>query len=295
MAGPHALHELGKRGSANFEALVLQAAFGKQADVTGTDTMPLSVNTKKVPHSSPISKTAHMEPVVDVTGIRPSSPQKEKAASHYALGDKYPIDSYMQVKQASDFFTTYGKRLEPVERHEFCSNLVKRAGDLRIQLPEVIRKYGSEKYASVHEIELALDTRRALLQMDQEACELLDKVAEAIPVMPPSDFCTVLGNFDQAYDLDHYYDSDVMDPYYSTYGFIKNAEDEKATFADTIGNMHVTAADLDKLKNNKAWLTKTFGEDFCEEYCKDPVDIYKSMPVEQKKLIMRMATENSPV
>jgi hypothetical protein len=283
--------------SANIDELVLRDAFGKHADVTSTVDMPVSVDPKKMslPASSSIKKTAHMEPIVDVTHLDVPATLREKKAQRYALSDRYPLDSYAQVKQAADFFSSYGRRLSPEDRHEFCSNLVKRASDLSIELPAIVRKYGSEKYASASELEVALDTRRTLLSDNREAMGLLDKIAEAAAVMPPSDFCTLLSQFDQSYDLDHHYDANVMDPYYSTYGFQKTAEDEKAEFSVTIGNLHVHAKDLDGLKGNKKWLTDTFGEDFCEEYCKDPIGIYKSMPVEQKKLIIRMATENSPV
>jgi hypothetical protein len=38
----------------------------------------------------------------------------------------------------------------------------------------------------------------------------------------------------------------------------------------------------------------TFGADFADEFQKDPVAIYKSMPREQKKMLRRMATDNAP-
>jgi hypothetical protein len=40
---------------------------------------------------------------------------------------------------------------------------------------------------------------------------------------------------------------------------------------------------------------KIFGLEFAEEFHKDPITIYKSLPVEQKRLIIRLAQDNAPV
>lgn len=274
----------------------LASAFGvKEAEVTGTSTMPLSAAaTKPEATKATVRKTAHLRPVVDVTDKEAMSTSTEKKASLYALGDKYPLDSYEQVKRASAYFDEYGKRFAPADRHEFCVNMVKRAQELGIPVSDEARKYGSEKYASAEELEVAIDARRALVS-DASQLAFLHQIKEAAAVVPPEDYVVLLSEFDKTAGLAHYYDGDVIDPYASTYGFEKDAEDEKKTFTDVIGNYYVTAADLDRLKSNKPGLKNTFGDDFCEEFCKDPVGIYKSLPVEQKKLLIRMATENSPV
>lgn len=282
MAGPHELGHVARE-------------MGKAGEVTGTTCMPISADPTKKPSTpmAAIKKSAHLRPVVDVTDKEPEKMASIKKASRYALGDKYPLDSYEQVKLANDYFAEYGRKLSPEERHAYCANLVKRASELQIPLHDVVRKYGSEKYASAGEVAMAIDTRRGVISPEHN--ELLDKIAAAMPAMPPEDFIIVLSEFDKVAGIDHLYDADVMDPFYTAYGFEKTAEDDKENFTDVVGNYYVTAADLKRLCSNKQWLESTFGGDFCEEYCKDPVGIYKSMPVEQKKLIIRMATENSPV
>jgi hypothetical protein len=223
-------------------------------------------------------------------------PEVEKKASFYALPSqhRYPLDNYQQVKEASQYFELFSKRMPPEDRHEYCVNLVKRANDLSMQLPAVVRKYGSEKYASAYEIDMALDTRRRLL-LDPTDRKLLDKIASVLPTLAPGEFCDLLSGFDQLVGLSYHYDKDVMDPFYSTYGFSKTAEEDPEDFSDTIGNYHVTQSQLKTLgQGNFSWLKKTFGLDFAQEFVKDPVGIYKSLPVDQKKLVIRMATENSP-
>jgi len=246
--------------------------------------------------TAPVRAPQHMNPVVDVTGKeRPETP-KEKKASFFALPShaRYPLDSYQQVKEASAYFEVFGKRMDPVDRHEFCVNLVKRAEDLAVPLQDNVRKYGSTKYASSTELGAAIGTRSQLLN-DPADRALLSKVASQIGTMAPHDFCALLGEFDQSRGLHHHYDGHVMDPFYSTFGFEKQAAEDES-WSDVVGNYHITKHELETFAlNHWMQLKKIFGMDFAEEFKKDPIGIYSSMPVEQKKLIIRMATENSPV
>jgi hypothetical protein len=266
------------------------------AEVVGTSSMPLSCDTtaKAEPTKAVVKKTAHLRPVVDVTEKEAMTQTTVKKASRYALGERYPLDSYEQVKRASAYFDEYGKCFSPAERHEYCVNMVKRAQELGIPVSDEARKYGSEKYASAIELQFAIDARKALID-DADLRGLYDELVKSAALMPPEEYAVVLGELDKAAGVAAYYDRDVPDPFASTFGFDKTAEDEKKTFTDIIGNYYVTAADLERLKSNKPGLKSTFGDDFCEEFCKDPVGIYKSLPVDQKKLLIRMATENSPV
>ena len=319
-----------KLAASNLQRLKFAAAF-KAADVTGTNLMVQSSDDKDgkdtnpaatikktsstghllpghrghqdvppevapaVAGKNPTSAPQHMNPVVEVTGKEPKKEESEKKASRFALPSfgRYPLDTYGQVKQASAYFEEYGRRMPPVDRHEFCVNLVKRAEALLIPVSDTVKKYGSEKFASAYEIEAALDTRRQLL--DREDIVVLDKLASAMPSMDPSTFSNVLGAFDESRGLHRHYDSHVMDPFYSTFGFEKKAEDEE-TWSDVVGNYNITAHELKTFAGSQ-WmrLKKQFGHDFADEFRKDPIGIYKSLPVEQKKLIIRLATENSPV
>ncbi len=246
----------------------------------------------KAPERAP----QHMNPVVDVSTKERPVHGTEKKASRFALPTygKYPLDSYAQVKEASAYFEVFGKQMDPVDRHEYCVNLVKRAEELSVTLGDDARKYGSIKYASAHELQVAFDTRAQLLDNAEDRA-VLTKVASQIGTMDPSDFCALLGAFDESRGLHHHYDSHVMDPYYSTFGFQKQAAEDES-WSDVVGNYHITKHELDTFAlNHWMQLKKIFGMDFAEEFKKDPIGIYSSMPVEQKKLIIRMATENSPV
>jgi hypothetical protein len=305
----------------------------KEAEVTGTSSMPISIEgagldnegpqrtIKKtsslgrlVPHhgneasvppdvappvyeKNPEQAPQHMNPVVDVTDNEVRKPVKEKKASRYAQPtyERYPLDSYEQVKQAAAYFGEYGERFEPVDRREYCVNLVKRASELSIHLDDRIRKYGSEKYASAQEIRAALDMRKELLSQPDEV-DLLNKVASIQPSLEPNDFAAVLNEFDRVSGIHGQYDRTIYDPYYSTFGFQKTAEEDPSSWSDVVGNLHITGHELQTFAMNH-WmkLKAQFGMDFADEFKKDPIGIYNSMPVEQKKLIIRLATENAPV
>lgn len=241
--------------------------------------------TKEQPGKNPQAKT--MKPHVNVSSQEPPKVMAEKKASRTALGERYPLDSYEQVKTASVYFDEWYKRMDPADRHEFAVNMTKRASELGIKFSETAQKYGSETYAPEPEIKIAMDSRRTVLLGKDNALAVLDKLAEAQPELPPELFCETLSQFDKAAGLDAYYDSDVLDPYFSTYGFEK-----QATFSETLGNITVNEPDLEHLANKRLGLVKgTFTEELAEEFRKDPIGIYKSLPVEQRKVLANMARE----
>lgn len=262
----------------------------------------------KTPERLP--QAGHLRPTVDVSNHAPPTPVHEKKASLFAVPSqsKYPLDSYDQVKRASAYFDEYRGHMAPPTRREFAANLVTRADDLAIPVSDEARKYGSAGFAPEHEIKAAFDARRIELVENTEALALLgevekvarfrmwktagdEKVAQAAS---PEGVVELLAEFDKVAGLNHHYDRGIPDPFYSVFGFEKRAEDS-AAWSDVVGNMYVTAADLKRLgKIGAQTLKHTFGEDFQKEYIKDPVAIYNSLPLDQKKMLINMATGTQP-
>jgi protein-tyrosine-phosphatase len=227
-----------------------------------------------------------MSPHVDVSCHEPPKLIQEKKAERTALRGRYPLDSYEHVKKASAYFDEWYKRFSPEDRHEFATNMVKRAQELGISVSEIAQKYGSETYASESDVKIALDIRKSLVE-DETQRKVLDKLAHIRPMVEPELFCNTLSEFDKMAGLDFLYDRDVPDPYYSTYGFEKKAE-----FSETIGNLTVHGQDLEYLAIKRLPLVKgTFTEELAEAFRKDPVGIYKSLPLEQRKVFANMARE----
>jgi hypothetical protein len=239
----------------------------------------------KLPQAAPIR--VH----VDTTGKdAPAAAPATKEAHTYALPafSRYPLDSYAQVKQADAYFQEWGDRFAPVLRREYCSNLVKRASALGIEVCPKAAKYGSVDYASQGELDAALLMRNGVLKeaSHKEALVMLGGFRET---MQPEDFAVALSEFDKVAGIDHLYDRDVYDPWFTTFGS-KTASDDGAIL---VGNDYISQQDLKNFaKTNSCKLKDTFGEDFAEEFRKDPVAITKSLPVDQKKIVIRLAASS---
>jgi len=229
-----------------------------------------------------------MKPHVDVTGKEPTKTASIKKVSQYALGDKYPLDSYEQVKAASAYFNEYGRRFAPEDRREYCSNLLKRAEALNITVGDDVRRYGGETFADDMELKIACDLRKGLLH-DERFIAVLDGLYEKRAEIGPEMFAATLSEFDKLAGIANEYDKEIPDPYYSTFNKVAEVE-----FSEVIGNDMVTEERLRYCaKVGSRALRDTFGEDFMVEFQKDPVGIFKSLPRDQKIVIMRMASDNT--
>lgn len=258
------------------------------------------VNEEHVPGEAPTCcpQMSPPKPHVDVSSHEPPKVVQEKKASRYALPERemYPLDNYVQVKEAAAYFDDVYKFMAPPDRHEYASNLTKRAHELGIYPGELAEKYGSATYAPEHDINVCLDARRTNL-LNETHVAVLDKLAQARFVMTPEDFAITLHEFDKMACLDQYY-GDIPDAYFTTFGKTAaqgNEEDPEA--AVVIGNEYITRRRLTEyLKNNAATLKLRFGDEAAEELAKDPQSIFNSLPRDQKLVIMRMANnDDAPV
>jgi hypothetical protein len=287
----------------------------KQADVTGTNLMPVGAPTytdkdrsltKTIPKVGAALETTEgqsgkqLEQLpqakpfrlrVDTTDKEAPTVASTKQAQHYALPSfgRYPLDSYGHVKQAAAYFTDNYKFMVPEIRREYCQNLTKRASELGIEVTPEIRKYGSSSYAPAPEVEAALSGRTGVIKTAMHL-DGLERLRQVRALMAPDDFAVALGEFDKVAGLVELYDRDILDPYYSTFGE-KRAEAEDEAFL--IGNDYISAADLKTFaKTCSGKLMDMFGKDFVEEFRKDPAGILRSMPSDQKKIIIRLASSS---
>lgn len=273
-----------KTGSALEEYLLKGAAEApppEGADMAGTS--------GEQPPSLPQAKP--LNPRVNVGGKEAPKELKVKKASRFALPsiERYPLDSYTDAEKAVGYFEKFASQFTPRQRREFCQNLSGRADELGIKVGHEIRKYGSATYAPEHEIAAALDTRRLVVPEAQDRL-VLDKLAAARPTLPADIFAESLSEFDRITGIDHLYGQAVIDPFYATFGEKTASEDDGLSYIE--GNDTVTNKLLLQLGRSPCEaMKKTFGYDFVEEFKKDPVGIFKSLPVDQKKLVSRMAND----
>lgn len=250
----------------------------------------------KMPTHAPQSHV--LRPHVDVSDKEAPRHVEEKKAEFTACPmnypDRYPLDTFEQVKKASAYFEEYGGRFAPIERREFCQNMVKRADALAIPVSKTARKYAADGFAPMDEIKTAMDGRKRLLT-DEVAYAVLDKLEEKLAATSPALFCATLGEFDKAVGLDRHYDNGVYDPYFSTYGCLFKVSQDKDAWSWIDGNTYLTYADLKNIvKTRVPSLSQTFGEDFVKELRTDPIGIFDSLPRDQKRMVAAMAVDNVP-
>ena len=231
-----------------------------------------------------------MRPHVDVAGKDAKNKLVEKKAQVCALDGRYPLDSYEQVKTASAYFDTYEKFFTPEQRREFCSNLVKQADVMGIKVSEEARSYGANTYTSNYMLKAAIDSRRNLINSEThpEALEVLDKIASWQRAVPPEEYASALVEFDRAMGFDSaHYQQHLIDPYRGTFGIEKSAE-----WSEMIGDKRVDETSLKQLVSKGLNSVKAvFSCDLVKEFAKDPVGIFKSLPIDQRKIIVNMASE----
>ena len=242
-------------------------------------------------HAERAKKAQVMSPHVDVSGSEAPAFLQEKKAQAYALPDqdRYPLDNYAQVQRAVGYFTGHSSLMKVADRRVYCRNLEKRASELGIETTHAIGKYASAQYAPDHEVELAFDARRTLL--GEEHCAQLDKLASHREDTDPEVFCIALHEFDKHAGIQHTYDSQVPDPFWSLFGFQKEAKE--STFI--VGNDIITSDQLLNFSLGRAeYLVGHFGEAFEAKFRKEPIKTFNALPIDQKKVVIRMATDNSP-
>lgn len=240
-----------------------------------------------------LPQARQMKPHVLVTAAKVNpSDAVCKEASAYALPSqqKYPLDSYVQVKTASAYFDDFYKDFAPEDRHEYAMNLVKRASEIGLSVSERARRYGASTYASDEDIKVAYEVRDKTCGWDDDARKMFHELFEKRAGLEPEVFARALTELDRATGVNHEYDRNVPDAYFSTFGDEKLAEEKE--FTEVLGNDVVTGCQLARLaKAPPHALIQTFDPDFCKEFRKSPVSIYKSMPLDQRKILARMAAE----
>lgn len=237
-----------------------------------------------------------LTPHVDVTSHQPPKVVKEKIAQHYAMPSicRYPLDGLHQVKVASIYFDENYKEMEPPDRREFASNLVKRAHAISMPVSDVAEHYGAPGYAPRVHIMTELAAREDLVK-EAEDRGLYDELKERVGELPPDVFAHALWEIDKHAGIDEAYDKDCMDPWYTVFGTEKVAADvPDPKDSVVLGAEYMKVPDLVEFAQSKPKMIEArFGKDFCSEFQKDPAGIFDTLPRDQKIIVMRMVN-NSP-
>ena len=241
------------------------------------------------PEDSPKKKKASaLQPYVDITGLE-APPQFEKRASVRMAGHM-PIDSYGEVMDAQKWFNENPDTLHPEARRDFCIKLASRAVEIGQPVVDRIRKYAGAGFAPDGEVRVAVSTRMQFWPEDSPEHGVLNGLMDKYASVQPEVFCEALKQFDEANGLNHYWDAGIYDPWYSTFGFTKTAQWEFSTHGDKINEEQL------KQVSNAAHpqISSYFGDEIANELRKSPVNIFSSLPLDSKRIIMRIVNDPQP-
>jgi hypothetical protein len=196
---------------------------------------------------------------------------------------KYAMPDATHVKTAAMYFDKYAMDLAPEHRHRFASAVCSRADELEVDISgnQLLHKWASSDWNQ--HVNAHLEQRKSLLPRNDKARGILDKLAASLTETTPEDAASALQAFDQATGLTRYYDRGLTDPYASTMGKVATG------WSDEVDGHELTEADLRKAASSPK-LAGYLGSSFAEQFGKDPVAIFESLPTPEKVLIKQVAT-----
>ncbi len=230
-----------------------------------------------------------VSPYVDVAEWEPGAGLIEKTAApkRTLLNGKYPVDSMEQVKLAQDYFGEYGFSFHPRERREYCVKLAARMDELGMTPNSEVQSYAAEGYGDA--VGAHINFRKQYVGEDFHSA--LDTLMEKQAYVKPETFAEALATFDTVANIKHLWDSEIPNPWLSTYGTTleKIAADEWSW--DTNG-VRVDEGDLENLAANGHHLVKkSFGEKFADEFSKSPKTFFEALPLPNKLVLGRLAMD----
>lgn len=199
---------------------------------------------------------------------------------------KYPIDTASQVERADAYFRRYRERFTPFERHEYCVKLAARADELGLEVSKEVKDYGS-KQMEMPRVKVAVFQRMRHFREGTSEHGLLKEMMDKCASIKPEVLATSIEHFDQLTGMDKMWDNGIPDPYASVFGMVKKAE-----WSFTHGNETTNETRLkDAAKRRISAIEQHFGEEVAKEFKKDPVQIFDSLPLDSKRIIMHIAAQ----
>jgi hypothetical protein len=251
----------------------------------GTSAGALDVNGLVRQDSQSTNMPAQKSRVVNVTGKTPELRVKKASSTRYALGDKYPIDSYQDVERAVDYWSQHWPAMSPEDRREYAVKTAARASELGITITEELERYGAQEYAP--DIEAHIASRKASLP--KEAASVYAELQTKMASMEPEEFATVLGEMDKVAGLVPYYGGTIKDPFYSTFGPASKIKQANWYWQSTVGD-YLSADDLNWLvRNGRGVMTKHFSHAIVDALQAKPFEVFDSLPDDSKRIIAHMA------
>jgi len=254
---------------------------------------------------SQLAKVARPElsNVVDITGLHAEPIQMEQvrpsSVADFALVKegqaKYPINTFDRLTRAVDYFGRHEMEFNPEDRMQYCTKVAAKINEIGLEVPAHIRKYANairDNYA----VAIAISRRAEAIPAYSDHQATLVGIAKEASAMPGEFLVAVFEEFDKMAGIDDSWDlpNGVPNPVLSVY------REKKAESGDDYiwdhGNDRLTGLALNRFSaegDARKMLSDLLSVDQVDEFVKNPIPIFESLPDPQKIQIARIVTDNS--
>jgi len=219
-----------------------------------------------------IQKTASMNEMAEA----------QKIATNHTFA-QYAFSTPDHVKMGTQYFEKFASKMPLEVRHGYAESLQKRARELGMEpIKGEVRKYASDYYNAM--VDAHLRGRASLVECQDPKFEMtLKKMASLKATSTPSEFAKALHSFDKAAGLEQYYGGYITDPYQATFASEPNTPGK---LVKTASGVEVSEAQMREIGEKKLGkVAEYFGKHIADEFKKDPVTIFESLPNDAKEIL----------
>jgi len=261
---------------------------GKQADLTGTDVMPVGQKPKKPKDVKKLSSVFNETPFEGPT-VNDLVPLP-RLVKHAALGGSgevlFPLETFDDVMAANSAFDRVHE-IPVTDRVKIAEALKERSADIGIPMSKTAAVYVGEYYRDPHDLVGALVRREEVLERLGKEGSYRSIMTRVRKSCGPRDYAEKLAELDRRYGLDELWDTSWLgNPWTDTL-----SAEKIASVVYTKGEITLTDEDLERLSTDRAVLSEILEEDIVNEFSKSPVSVFKSLPDPLKKTIGRLAMD----
>jgi len=216
---------------------------------------------------------------------------------HYALKNRYPVETERQVKTACDYFSHNLNRFAPNDRVTAACNIEKRASELKVPISNAwvtnysrVMKNGAS-YSP--DFSLSMNMRKEACAthhvrvwvggQEFEGAEIVDRLIKHASEISPIETLKAIEEFDKLANLEYHYDTLVPDPYMTVYGSHRNAEWDAVKVAGDKTDYDVVRASRQPETMEK--VASVFGKGFAAGFAKEPVKTTEGMKDAEKEIL----------
>lgn len=202
---------------------------------------------------------------------------------HYALKNRYPIETDRQVKTACAYFQKNLHRFSPNDRVVAACSIEKRAEELSVPLDESwvtnysrVMKPGAS-YSPDFERSMGMRKEACLtfgVQVDVSGkkvtgSDVVESLVKTASERSPIETMKAVEEFDKLANLESHYDTRILDPYMTVFGSLRDPEWDAEKVAGSKTQYDVIRASRTPETLEK--VAKVMGKGFADQFAKEPL------------------------